>query len=170
MADELVIDSFVGITIFACRFEANGDVFLADGASSEVWGTDGRTAADYAVALTENGVGGHYVGDFDAGNNIAVGVYAVRFHRQSGGAPSDDDIPAIRVAEMDWRGTDGEIFRSTLQDFQEADIEINIAATPWELIMKKRGTETVLLTKLLRDTAGADVTAVTSVIGSQKDS
>lgn len=170
MANRLVVDSFVSITIFACRFAENGDVFLTDGSASEVWGTGGRTAADYAVALTENGVGGHYVGDFDASGNIAAGVYPVAFYRQSGGSPSDDDIPAIRVGEMEWNGVNGEIFRTTLHDFQEADIEIDTGPTPWQLQIKKRGTETVLLTKEIRDIDGVDVVAITSVIGSLKDS
>lgn len=169
MAGKLNVNRFSGLTVFACRFDEDGLVFLTDGSAVEVWGTGGRDAADYAVALTEIGVSGHYVGDFDASANIAAGIYPVAFYEQAGASPADTDIPAVRDGEMDWDGSDGEIFRSTIHDFQEADIEIDTATTPWKLKIKKVGTETILLTKEIRDIDGVDVIAITSVIGSLKE-
>jgi hypothetical protein len=172
MANELDADRFSGLTVFACRFTEAGLVFLTDGSAAELWGTAGRTAADYAVAMTEKntlaGASGHYVGDFDASGNIAAGIYKVGFYEQAGGSPADTDIPAFQRAEMDWTGT-AEIFRSTLHDILEGDIEIDTAQTPWQMVVKKRGTSTELMRKDLKDTAAANITAVTSVVGSIKD-
>jgi hypothetical protein len=170
MSNELHVNRFSALTVFACRFDSDGLVFLTDGSASEIWGTGARDASDYAVAMTEVGSSGHYVGDFDASGNIIAGIYPVAFYEQAGVSPADTDIPAVRDGEMDWDGTDGEVFRSTIHDFQEADIEIDTATTPWTMKIKKRDTSTVLLTKQIRDVDGVDVTQITSVIGSLKDS
>ena len=104
MADELTWDAVTGLTLYACRFQQNGDVFLTDGASDEVWGTGGRTADDYAVAMTEEDGSGHYKGDFDASSNISAESYPVAVYMQAGVDPVDADKPTAR-GQMDWDGT-----------------------------------------------------------------
>lgn len=106
MSNELVWDTEPGQTIYACRFQKAGNVFLADGASDEVYGAGGNDRDDYDVAMPEKGVGsGHYVGDFDAGTNITAGLYPTTFYRQIGANPADSDKP-IGLGIMRWSGND----------------------------------------------------------------
>ncbi len=120
MANEIPHDFPTGKTLYATRFQLDGDVFLTDGASDETWGTGGRTAADYDVAMTEDGVGGHYVGDFDTSGNIAAGVYQVAVYFQAGGSPANSDV-AIARGELYWDGT-AEIDIFTLDTTIEDDV------------------------------------------------
>jgi hypothetical protein len=108
MANEIHWDSATGNTLYACRFQPDGDVFLSNGASDEVWGTGGRDADDYDVAMTESGVSGHFVGSFDSGGVIVAGVYHVVVYLQAGANPADTDSP-IAQGEMDWGGSSGEL-------------------------------------------------------------
>lgn len=91
-----------GSTLYFCVFQPDGNVFLTGGASDEVWGTGGRTAADYDETMAEDGVGGHYVGSFPAGQG--AGTYQVSVYLQTGGSPADSDS-AIAQGEIYWDGT-----------------------------------------------------------------
>lgn len=104
MSDEIRHNYFSGETLYACRFDTDGTVFLTDGSSSEAWGTGASDADTYDVALTEDGSGGHYVGDFDASGNIAAGVYQVAIYLQAGANPADSDV-CIGQGEISWDGT-----------------------------------------------------------------
>lgn len=97
-ADEIHIDYESGATVYACRFRSDGDVAVTDGSSFETWATVGN----YDVTMTENGTGGHFVGDFDASANIGDGTYKVTVYEQSGGSPADADR-AIYVGEIKWK-------------------------------------------------------------------
>ncbi len=88
-------------TAYAVVREADGDVWYVSGQVFEVWGTGGRTAADYDIALTDKG-GDLFVGDFDT--NISAGAYTLATHYQSGGSPSDSD-PVVWIDEGNWDGT-----------------------------------------------------------------
>ncbi len=112
MADELAHDTITGKTLYSCRWQLGGNVFLSDGASDEVWGTGGRTAADYDVAMSENAPDGHYTGDFDTSSNIAAGVYKAAVFLQAGGSPADSDL-AVARGEISWSGS-SEITLGTL--------------------------------------------------------
>ena len=103
MADEIYHNDVTGLTLYACRFAHDGDVFVTSGASSEVWGTGARAAGDYDVALTEQDACGHYLGDFDASGNIAAGVYRIAVYQQLGASPADSD-PPIAQGELCWDG------------------------------------------------------------------
>jgi hypothetical protein len=104
MANEITHNFLTGQTLYACRFQADGDVFITDGSSDEVWGTGGRDADDYDVAMTEEDSSGHYKADFDASGNIGEGVYYVTVYLQSGASPADSDV-AISQGMMNWNGT-----------------------------------------------------------------
>jgi hypothetical protein len=52
-----------------------------------------------------------------------------------------------------------------IQKLIEADRTIDTTTTPWQLVYKEKGTITELLRQDIKDTAGADVTATTQVIG-----
>ncbi len=111
MANEFAWDFESGSTLYAARFQLDGDVFLTSGASDETWGTGGRDADYYDVTVPEKGSGGHYVGSFDASGNISAGVYRVTVYLQDGASPADGDL-AIARGEIHWDGT-AEINMST---------------------------------------------------------
>lgn len=115
MANEIRHNTKTSVTLYACRFQPNGDVFLTNGASDEVWGTGGNNADDYNVTMTETTIGSsrHYEGDFDASGNIAAGVYQVTVYRQAGGAPADTDKPQAQ-GEIYWNGTSEETLQTIL--------------------------------------------------------
>ena len=101
MSDEITHNAATGLNLSACRWQPNGNVFLADGASDEVWGTDGRDADDYDITMAEEANSGHYKGHFDAGGNIAASVqgYPVAvFQRAASNV-------ALAQGELDWNGT-----------------------------------------------------------------
>ena len=100
MSNELSFDHTTGATLYAARFQLDGNVFVTSGATDEVW----ATADLYDVTMTEDGVGGHYVGSFDASTNISVGVYQVAIYLQAGGSPANSDV-AIGRGEIYWSGT-----------------------------------------------------------------
>lgn len=111
MADEITHNAAPGLNLYICRFQPNGNVFLTDGSADEVWGTAGRDANDYDVAMTEStvGVSGHYKADFDTSSNIAANAagkpYKVSAYKRVGGVPADSDIPAIAQGEIEWDGS-----------------------------------------------------------------
>ncbi len=101
MANEISWDIISGITLDAYRFQPNGNVFVTNGSSDEVW----ATADDYDVTMTEDGVGGHYVGDFDTSAIITAGVYPVVIKIRDGVNPANSDR-AVGRGVMYWDGTD----------------------------------------------------------------
>lgn len=107
--NEIVHDAEPGQTLYAVRWLFSRNVLLTDGASDEVWGTDGRDADDYDVTMTETTVGesGHYVGNFDTSGNITEGVYQVAVFIQAGGSPANSDLRDAR-GQMYWNGTEEE--------------------------------------------------------------
>ncbi|KKN11902.1 hypothetical protein LCGC14_1021830 [marine sediment metagenome] len=108
-ADEIHAPYLTGQTLYFVRYAANGDVFLSDGSASETWGTGGRGADDYDVAMLErktgSGASGHYVGSFDTIPNIGAGFYHFDIFLQAGGSPADSDVPALFWGEIPWTGT-----------------------------------------------------------------
>ncbi len=108
-ADEIHAPYLTGQTLYFVRYAANGDVFLSNGSASETWGTGGRGADDYDVAMLErktgSGASGHYVGSFDTIPNIGAGFYHFDIFLQAGGSPADSDGPALFWGEIPWTGT-----------------------------------------------------------------
>ena len=89
-----------GYTLYAVIRNISGQVWYITGEVFEAWGTGGRTAADYDIALTE--YHGSYIGDFDT--NIDAGRYDVQVFRQAAGAPADTD-PMVGVTQISWSGS-----------------------------------------------------------------
>ncbi len=118
MANEIFHNFLTGSTLYFCAFQLDGNVFLSGGASDEVWGTGGRDADDYDETMTEDGVGGHYVGTFDT--SIAAGVYRVTVFLQDGVGPADSDL-AIAQGEIYWDGS-AELNSFTLNTQIEDDV------------------------------------------------
>jgi len=123
MANEITHNVVTGLTLYFCAFQQDGDVFLTGGASDEVWGTGGRTAADYDEAMTEEDACGHYKGSMAAG--IGAGVYQICVYLQAGANPANSDV-ALAQGEIYWDGT-AEINLSTLETLvttAQADLDI----------------------------------------------
>ncbi len=120
MADEIFHNWATGATLYATRFQLDGNVFITDGSSDEVWGAGGNDADVYDVTMPEDGVGGHYVGDFDTSANISAGVYRVTVFLQATGVPLNSDISIVQGV-MYWDGT-AELNQFTLNTQIEDDV------------------------------------------------
>lgn len=116
---EIHVPYWTDSTLYLVRFQSNGDAFLADGLSDEVWGTGGRDASDYAIAMAESGSSGHYVGNFDTLTNIGEGTYYFDIFVQAGGSPADTDQPAGFWGSIRWTGT-AEDRRAVVGDVTDA--------------------------------------------------
>jgi len=104
MANEITHNFTPGLDLYVCRFKQNGDVFLTDGSSAEVWGTGGHDADDYDVAATEEATSGHYKASFDGSSNIDAGMYDVTVYLREGDVPVDGDTPLAQGVII-WDGT-----------------------------------------------------------------
>lgn len=88
MANEIQLDCASGLTLYAIIRDRTGRVWRPAAHEFEDWGTDDRTAADYALALADKS-GSRYVGSFDA--SIPAGDYAIQAFVQGGATPADAD-------------------------------------------------------------------------------
>lgn len=126
MANEIGHNFTPNKTLYSCRFQLNGDVFLSNGASDESWGTGARDADDYDVPMPEKATAnqsGHYVGDFDPDDNIAEGVYRVAIYEQAGANPADTD-KAIAQGMAYWTGTEMINLSFMLEDARRRNINV----------------------------------------------
>ena len=159
MSNEVAWDYTSGATLYFCRFQPNGDVFISDGSSDEIWG-GGNDADDYDVGLVESGASGHFVGHFDTPANIANGSYRVTIYLQAGANPVDGDV-AVAQGIIHWRG-----FTVNLDTVYS---DLVIVDTNVDTINTNIGTPTALdggsatlgsmLTKMADDNDGADFNA-----------
>lgn len=106
---EIAYDYDTGQTLYFCRFDEDGQVYLSDGSGVETWGASGHDADDYDVAMTEQTTGagqsGHYVGQFDVSGNITTaGTYRVVVRLQDGVAPADTD-DKLAHGSIAWDGS-----------------------------------------------------------------
>lgn len=101
MANEIHINYASGNTLYAVVRNAAADVWYVAGQVFEAWGTGGRTANDYDIALIDKS-GSRYVGIFDT--NIPKGKYAIQVFLQAGANPADGDT-FIAGEEIVWSGT-----------------------------------------------------------------
>ena len=102
MANELKYTaSAAGYTVDAVIRNDAGQVWYPVGQAFEAWGTDARTRADYAIAMTDKS-GGRYVGDFDA--NVEAGEYDVEFTIRDGVAAADADA-VMAFQTIKWDGS-----------------------------------------------------------------
>jgi hypothetical protein len=101
MANEIHINYASGNTLYAVVRNTAGNVWYVAGQVFEAWGTSGRTANDYNIALTDKS-GSRYVGSFDT--NIPAGRYSIQIFLQAGANPADGDT-FIAGEEIVWSGT-----------------------------------------------------------------
>ncbi len=101
MANEIHIDYSLGNTIYAVIRDDAGQVWYPAGEVFEDWGTNGRNADDYDLALTDKG-GSRYVGSFDV--DVPAGRYTIQAFLQAGDNPADGDVLVGAIAII-WRGS-----------------------------------------------------------------
>jgi len=101
MANEIYANYSSDNMLYTAVRNREGSVWYVAGQSFEAWGTSGRDADDYDIALTDKG-GARYVGDFP----IAItgtGRYGIQVFLQAGANPADgDELVASR--EIVWSG------------------------------------------------------------------
>jgi hypothetical protein len=101
MANEIYANYSSGETLYAVVRNRQGDVWYASGQVFEAWGTSGRDADDYDIALTDKG-GARYVGDFPTAITNA-GKYGIQVFLQAGANPADGD-ELVAGREVVWSG------------------------------------------------------------------
>lgn len=101
MANEIHADYDSGNTLYAVVRNGAGQVWYIAGQFFEDWGTNGHTANDYSIALTDK-AGDRYVGSFDS--NIAIGRYSVQVFLQAGANPADSDN-LVDSRQIIWTGS-----------------------------------------------------------------
>ena len=101
MANEIHIDYASGGTLYAVIRNSSGQVWYPAGVTLEDWGTSGRDADDYDIALTDKS-GSRYVGSFDA--NIPAGRYTYQAFLQAGANPDDGDT-LVNGGQIVWSGS-----------------------------------------------------------------
>ena len=100
MANEIQADYASGNTLYAVVRNVSGEVWYVAGQVFETWGTDGRDADDFDIALADKS-GSRYVGNFDG--NIPAGRYSIQIFLQAGANPADGDT-LISSDEILWSG------------------------------------------------------------------
>jgi len=101
MANEICANYSSGETLYAVIRNRQGNVWCVLGQVFEVWGTGGRDADDYDIALTDKG-GARYVGDFPTIITIA-GKYGIQVFLQAGANPANSD-ELVTSREIFWSG------------------------------------------------------------------
>ena len=101
MANEIYANYSSGETLYAVIRNRQGNVWCVSGQVFEVWGTGGRDADDYDIALTDKG-GARYVVDFPAAITNA-GRYGIQVFLQAGVNPADSD-QLVAGREIFWSG------------------------------------------------------------------
>jgi len=132
-------------TCFAVIREIDGDAWYVTGEVFEAWGTGGRDADDYDIALVDK-TGGMFVGTFDT--NISAGYYYIVSHQTADATPDDDD-PATWTEYGYWSGTVWQPYNfKTIEDKVDI-IAVDVAGLDGEAM---RGTDGVSL--VVPDVAG----------------
>ena len=101
MAHEIYANYSSDNAIYVAVRNREGDVWYILGQVFEPWGTSGRDADDYDIALTDKG-GARYVGDFPAAVTGA-GRYGIQVFLQAGANPADGD-ELVAGREIVWSG------------------------------------------------------------------
>lgn len=186
MSNEIKINNIgSGLTdLFACIFNDAGQVCTV---STGAFGTFSLISLDnYDVSISEVATSsGEYRGDFPS--TIAAGRYQIRVYR---GVPATPSITHyIGSGEIVWDGTSEEFIIDTdgrvdvgyiegtdatdqLEALSAFDTELDKTtdANHWRLKIKRKGTSTVIATKLLYDTTGTAISSTTQIIGRQTES
>lgn len=68
----------------------------------------------------------------------------------------NDSIVAFDPADVTW-----------IKNVLEGDVSIDVSTTPWNVVIKVKGTSTELIRKELKDVSGTDLDAITTIIGQQ---
>lgn len=105
MANEVSTSYTSGVTMYGIVFrKSDAKVWHPTAEDWETHGTGSRTNADYnAVAMTEQGASGYYIGDFPTDITTAA-LYDVQLREQAGATPANSDT-IVDTVKIDWTGT-----------------------------------------------------------------
>ena len=151
--------------LYMCVFSPSGQVRDVVNVNWEAF--DDAQIDNYDVPFVEVGdKSGFYEATFPI---LAAGVYPVTAYQGDKGDPNDDKV--IGGGVMHWDGS-AEIDVSTVttiitwvQNVLEGDLTIDISTTPWQAVVKTKGTDTELIRKDLKDKDGNDIVNVNALIG-----
>jgi hypothetical protein len=110
MSGEIQIDHPTGANLYARVRDATGLAWNTATPGFEAFNATHWT--NYAIALTERGSSGEYVGNFPA---AAAGVYTVTVYLRAGGSPAVGDR-SVGTGKIEWSGT-AEVPLSTRSTF-----------------------------------------------------
>lgn len=102
MANEITTLYATGYTLYALIWDESKNVGYQVGEVFEDHGTNSRTNADYAVALTEEAVG-YYAADYPSW--VERGTYETAIYLQVGAAPANSDTGVAGPTELYWTGS-----------------------------------------------------------------
>lgn len=105
MSEEIVQGYRAGYNLYSVVRKRDGTVWYPTGKVFEAWGTGGRDADDYDIALTYKAVA-MYVGDLDT--NIPAGRYLIQTYLRAGANPADTDN-MVGIIEQVWNGWESEV-------------------------------------------------------------
>jgi len=152
MANEIHADHASGNALYAAIRNRLGQVWCPAEHIFENWGTDGRTAADYGIPLTDRG-GHRYVGAFDT--SAPAGSYFIQIFHQTGPAPADTDT-LVSSRSFIWTGS-GEL--TSLKILANKAVQDKITG---EIAFYDDDDLTVLFTQVAEDTASTCARVPTS--------
>lgn len=158
MANEIRISYPTAAALYAMVFNSAGLVWHPGGPAFEAYGTAGRTAADYDIAVTEiNAPTGQYRGTFPAG--IAAGIYTTQIHLQAGVNPANLPTDSLLFgAEIKWSGSaEMDAADQVLDEIVEGAVTL------------RQAIRLLLATATGKSSGGATATIVFRDIGDTKD-
>lgn len=106
MSNEIRVSYPTDATLYAMVFNVAAQVWYVVGAVFEAYGTSGRGADDYDIAVPEiNAPSGAYRGTFPA---LPADTYITHMHLQSGVNPANQPIDTLLFgAQIEWGGASG---------------------------------------------------------------
>lgn len=117
MGNEAIKTHTTGTTVDGYVFRrSDGSVWYPVGVAFELWGTNGRAAADYkSITMTEVAAGGgFYTGNFPTAITTAA-QYDIQYRQRAGANPANSDTILKPLQPVFWSGTSdtgGEIVNS----------------------------------------------------------
>lgn len=151
-----------GFTLYTIlRRSADGYIWDVGDSAFEAVGTWNDARVDECdIAMTDKG-GNFYTVTFPT---VAAGNYVIIIFLQAGGSPDTTD--AI-LGSMSISGETGNL--TFIKNVIEGDAEIDTGGSPYQLVIKIKGTATELIRKDLNDIDGNDIITEAVVIGQHKE-
>lgn len=104
MSNKINLTEATGQNIYVFLWDEDDQICYPTGETFETYGTNGRTASDYAISLSEVVSGlGYYTGTWPS--FVERGTYYLYHRLQAGASPADSDYNLGSPVEVYWTGT-----------------------------------------------------------------